>query len=271
MQTRKIKSYRWIFSLIIIITLVSGWLIIDSKKQKEPIEKKVAAATDQKIDTTININYNRLDNISYAIGKDYVEFYYFLDQPKEIRNNFAVISKADTPKLFQGLDEMHEIEIKPFYSSDKPFYILENVYPDHGTIASDYSIVIDPFEGAADYNMAKILYESNDIFNSGQGSKIWATKEGDIQVSTVYKEVYLDGGGRTDGYILIDFLSYDESKDKFVSVNTKHNNEIAKYLEEAKNTGRVDPLTDKEYSTIVNSYQDILNGKEESVFNNLSL
>lgn len=257
-----LKNKRWIFSLILILILVAGWIIFDYKSQKEPVKKEVAAASDQKA----NINYNRFDNVAYAVGKDYVEFYYFLDQPEEIRNSFAVVSKTDTPKLFQGIDEMHEIVIKPFYSGDKLFYILENVYPDHATIASDYGIVVDPFSGAAEFNEAKILYETNDIYNSGSFSKIWATTTGDIQVLTIHKQVYQAEGGKTDGYILIDFLSYDKAQDKFVLNNTEHKDDISKFLEEAKTNGRVDPLTDKEYSSIINTYQDILNGKEESVF-----
>lgn len=265
MRINKIKKYRWVLGLILILVIVAGWIVFNFVKENKSTRNRAIISTVSVSDTP-NADYNRLDNINYAVGKDYVEFYYFLDHPEGINNSFATIAKTDYPKLFQGLDDMHEIIIKPFYSSDRLFYILENVYPDHFSISSDYGIVIDPFNKVSGSNGIKVLYETNDIYNSGSGSKIWATSEGHIQVSTNYKQIYRAEGGRTDGYVLIDFLSYDKTQNKFVTNNTSHKDEITKILEEIKKTGKDEIIFEKEYSNIIKTYESILDGKEKSSF-----
>ena len=46
-----LKNNRWIFGLILILTIVSGWIVFDYRNQKEPIKKDVAGIAQQKSST----------------------------------------------------------------------------------------------------------------------------------------------------------------------------------------------------------------------------
>lgn len=244
---KNMKNNRWILGLVIILITVGGLFYVDSKDKKN----KVPTA----------INYQRIDNVSYLVDKSFIEFRYIHDGP-ETTDVFSTISDSKFPKLFQGLNESKEILIKSLYVDGAPLYILANINGDHGGITYNYGIVVDIFDDN------KVLYETNEVFGmSGFYSKIWASPEGDLQVMMVYKQMYLNGGGRSDGFELRDFLIYDKSQNKFIIENTKHIGEITKILETIKKTGKDQTISDKEYSAITGTYENILSGKEESLLN----
>lgn len=244
---KNMRKNRWVLGLVIILIIAGGLYYVDSKDKKNIVP--------------ITINYQRIDNVSYLVDKSFIEFRYIHDTP-ESTDVFSTISDSKFPKLFKGLNESKEILIKSFYVDNVPLYILANVNGDHGGITYNYGIVVDIFHDN------KVLYETNEAFGiSGFNSKIWASPEGDLQVMMIYKQMYLNGGGRSDGFELRDFLIYDKSQNKFITENTKHIDEISKILETIKKTGKDQTISDKEYSAITSTYENILNGKEESLLN----
>lgn len=243
-----------IFIFILILVIAGIFIALKKGMPKESPKVEVSTALDSK-----DINYQKADNISYAVGSDYVDFRYIQYPSGSETDVVTTLPSRDYPKLFKGINDNMQILIKPFTADGKLLYVLANVGQDHGGITYYYGMVMDIFD------KNKVLYETNNTFGkNGFNARIWAAPNGDLQASTIYNQMYLDRG-RSDGYELIDFLTYDKSKNLFVTNNINHKEEITKILDQIKKTGKDETVTEQEYSKIVNTYEDVLNGKEESI------
>lgn len=213
------------------------------------------------------ISYNKftthrlydIANVSYSVGSDFVEFRYIKYRPNELPPDaFFTISKEKFPKLFNNLNNGHEVMIKPFYERGHLFYVIANVFPDHGAISYEYAAIIDVF------NNSRVLYETNSVFGTGNYSKVTVDKN--IQVSTIFKSSYTSQGV-IDGYELVDYLDYDSAQAKFVTDNVRHKQQIKNLFANFKKTGKNSSISENNYSTLTECFKKITNGTECSLLN----
>lgn len=276
-----LKNNRWVVGLIVIIILIATFVVFDSKNGFNVASVK---------------NYQRLDNIGYDIGSSYVEFLYLKDFPDNGNGLITSVSKDDFPKLFSNLDSLSMVQVKPYKAEGKQLFILSNVSPDHGGISYNYSVILDIF------NNNKILFDTSNILEDKMFAKIYIDDSNDLGIYFLYSPK-LDFCVQC-GLEINEFYTYDEKQDKFVSNNLAHKDKIKKTADGIKEYNSCSPelgatkmtfsdikekysenqqckssdsgldtingLTPKEYFTILQVYENILSGKEDSILDMFS-
>jgi len=202
-------------ALIIIfgLLIVTGYFVINKNML---YQKELVSSTEK----------SKLDNIYYNIEPDTIIFRYkFIPESDEKTNPFhtiSVVSKDKFPDLFEEIKP--SFRIIPLQVKDKLFYLIGNVYPDHGAYSYRNFVILDIF------NKNKILYSSKKLFNNGIFSNVWLMSNGDILIiSGLHKRIDF---GLSPSFEFREYIGYNNITNQYISKNIAYKKDIEKIVNE---------------------------------------
>lgn len=272
---------------VIIITLCVVFLLVGIFIGKNSDNKPRA------IENVATVSNNE-SNLSYIVNRD--EILFIDNKPKSESRYAGSLKFADYPKLqekltaFNSNDNPNYLEVKTVkLSNGKNIAVILNSYPSHGDFGSNYAMVYS-------LDDKKVLYETDGLFDQGRLKTISISENGDITLDFIYG--YLDLCNSC-GIQLKEFISYDQDKDQYITVNTTYKSEFEKLLQVVNERNKCyvnwqeakeltfsgiknqygedfecqfansetykDKLTPKMYFKIKQTLEDIVNGQEKSV------
>lgn len=193
-------------------------------------------------------------DLDYIVNKDEIFFLYTIPQYSNSRTA-GLLKYTDHPKLKEmlkafGSDDyssyLHVTPIK--LSDDKDAVVISNMYPDHGDFGENYAMVYYPRDD-------KVLYETGGLFERGRFKGINISENGDVHLNFIFG--YYEQCNSC-GYMLDEFLVYDQKIGSYVTNNTFHKDVFKKDLETLESRDKCIANWDKSeeltYSAIKEKY-----------------
>ena len=209
------------------------------------------------------------NNLPLLTSCDHVQILYHpaglirVNTPWEDSYNSFVIDSKKSPKLFDinYTDTDSGIRVTCHVFDKTPLIVATRLHPDHGSNAPGYIEVYD-FNG-------NTVYANEDYLTKTRLS--WVDiNGGEIRFSGIYSTNYglIDPSGEVIGCTscgidMVDYFTYDAKKNKFVSSNIKHLEEIKKIVIDQRY------LTPEAYSSLSQAIKNLESGKDVSLFSSV--